>query len=268
MIEWYQALILGLVQGLTEFLPVSSSGHIVIGGRLFGLSGADNLVFAVTVHAATVLSTIVVLRKEIGDLLLGLFRVEWNEQTQYIAKLALSMIPVGIVGILLKKQIEAIFGSGLLIVGIMLLLTALLLIVSHYVRPREREKISFRNAFIIGLSQACAVMPGLSRSGTTIATGLMLGIKKENVAKFSFLMVIAPVLGEAFLDLLKSGSAEAGSSQLTTVVLLTGFFAAFIAGAIACKWMLEIVRKGKLVYFAYYCIAAGMIAIVYSQTGI
>ena len=264
--EWYQALILGLVQGLTEFLPVSSSGHIAIGGYFFGLSGEDNLAFAIAVHAATVLSTIVVLRKEIGALLAGLFQFKWNEQTQYIAKLALSMIPVGLVGVFLKDWVEAAFDSGLLIIGIMLLLTALLLIVSYYARPREKEKISFLDALVIGLSQACAVMPGLSRSGTTIATGLLLGIKREQVAKFSFLMVLIPILGETFLDLMK-GEFSGSAGQLSVSALLTGFLAAFVAGTIACKWMLEIVKRGKLVYFAYYCIAVGAILIVYSQLG-
>ena len=264
--EWYEAFILGLVQGLTEFLPVSSSGHIAIGGYLFGLSGEENLTFAIAVHAATVLSTITVLRKEIGALFLGMFKFRWNEQTQYIAKIIVSMIPVGIVGVFFKDQVEAVFDSGLLIIGVMLLVTAALLIVSSRFSPRQKESISFKDAFIIGLSQAVAVIPGLSRSGTTIATGLMLGNKRESVARFSFLMVIVPILGEAFLDLMKGGfSGSAG--QLSTGALLTGFLAAFISGTIACKWMLNIVKKGKLVYFAYYCIIVGVVTIICSQLG-
>ena len=264
--EWYEALILGLIQGLTEFLPVSSSGHIVIGGYFFGLSGDENLAFAIVVHAATVLSTIVVLRKEIGSLFSGLFKFQWNEQTQYIAKIVVSMIPVGIVGVFFKEQVEAVFGAGLLIVGIMLVVTAVLLIASSRFSIRQKETVSFKDAFIIGLSQAVAVIPGLSRSGTTIATGLMLGNKRESVAKFSFLMVIVPILGEAFLDLMKGGFSGEGS-QLSAGILLTGFVAAFVSGAIACKWMLNIVKKGKLVYFAYYCIIVGIATIVCSQLG-
>lgn len=264
--EWYEALLLGIVQGLTEFLPVSSSGHITIGGYLFGLSGDENLTFAVAVHAATVLSTIVVLRKDIFSLFSGLFRFKWNEQTQYIAKIFISMVPVGIVGVFFKDYVEAIFGSGLLIIGIMLLLTACLLTLSYYIRPRQKENISFKDAFIIGIAQACAVMPGLSRSGSTIATGLLLGDKKESVAKFSFLMVIIPILGEAFLDMMK-GDFSGSGGQLSTVSLIIGFFAAFISGALACKWMINIVKNGKLIYFAYYCLAAGILTIIYSQLG-
>ena len=262
--EWYEALILGIVQGLTEFLPVSSSGHIAIGGYLFGLSGDENLTFAVAVHAATVLSTIVVLHKDILSLFSGFFQFKWNAQTQYIVKIVISMIPVGIVGVFFKDYVVAIFGSGLLIIGIMLLLTACLLTLSYYIHPRQKEQISFKDAFIIGIAQACAVMPGLSRSGSTIATGLLLGDKKESVAKFSFLMVIVPILGEACLDLLKGGFSDFGD-QLSTGTLLVGFLSAFISGAIACKWMINIVKKGKLIYFAYYCLAAGILTIVFSQ---
>ena len=199
---WLEALVLGVIQGLTEFLPVSSSGHLQIFSALFGVQGEENLTFAVAVHAATVCSTIVVLRKEIWDLLQGLFRFAWNEETMYIAKIVLSMIPVAIVGVFFKDQVEALFGSGLLVVGVSLLLTACLLAFAYYARPRTKTTISFRDAFVIGIAQACAVLPGLSRSGSTIATGILLGNNKEKVAKFSFLMVLVPILGEAFLDLL------------------------------------------------------------------
>lgn len=263
---WLQALILGIIQGLTEYLPVSSSGHLAIGSALFGLDGEENLTFAVAVHAATVLSTLVVLWKEIVNLLQGFFRFKWNEETQYLIKIAISMIPVAIVGLFLKDYVEEIFGSGLLLVGIMLLITAALLIFSYYAKPRPKENISYKDAFIIGLSQAIAVLPGLSRSGTTISTGLLLGIKKEAMAKFSFLMVIIPILGEALLDLKKGGFSPAASG-ISTGVLAIGFFAAFISGTIACKWMLDIVKKGKLVYFAYYCIAAGLLVISLSLFG-
>lgn len=261
--SWLEALILGIIQGLTEFLPVSSSGHLTIGSTLFGLSGEENLTFAIAVHAATVLSTIVVLWSEISILFKGFFSFKWNDETKMVCKILLSMIPVGIVGVFFKDYVEELFGSGLLLVGCMLLVTAVLLAFSYYAKPRPKEDISFRDAFIIGIAQACAVLPGLSRSGSTIATGLLLGNKKEQIAKFSFLMVIIPILGEAFLDLVKGGfSVE--QSGISSIALITGFLAAFISGAIACKWMINLVKKGKLIYFAYYCVLAGALAITYS----
>ena len=201
--DWLQALVLGLLQGLTEYLPVSSSGHLTIGSYLFGLNGEDNLAFTVVVHVATVLSTLVVLWKEIDWILKGLFKFKMNDETKYFINILISMIPVGIVGVFFKDQVEEVFGSGLLIVGCMLLVTAALLVFSYYARPRQRENISPLHAFIIGLAQAVAVLPGLSRSGSTIATGLLLGNKKEKLAQFSFLMVIPPILGEALLDVVK-----------------------------------------------------------------
>jgi undecaprenyl-diphosphatase len=261
--SWFEALVLGIIQGFTEFLPVSSSGHLAIAGTLFELKGEENLTFAIVVHAATVLSTICVLWKEVSVLFRGLFSFRWNEETQMVSKILLSMIPVGIVGVLLKDYVEALFGSGLLLVGIMLLVTALLLFFSGRVRTGGgKETISFRDACVIGIAQACAVLPGLSRSGTTIATGIMLGNNKKNVAKFSFLMVIVPVLGEATLDLLK-GDFSAEASGIPSLALVTGFLSAFISGALACRWMIRLVSHGKLVYFAYYCIAAGLFAIIY-----
>lgn len=262
-ISWWQALILGVIQGLTEYLPVSSSGHLTIFGTLFGMGGSKNLTFAVVVHAATVLSTIVVLRKEIGNLISGFFAFRWNEETQYVFKIFISMVPVAIVGLFFKDYVEAIFGSGLLIVGCMMLVTAALLTFSYYAKPKQKENISFKDALIIGLSQAVAIFPGLSRSGTTISTGLLLGNKKESIAKFSFLMVIIPILGKAILDLVKGGFSPA-ESGMSTMALCGGFVAAFISGTIACKWMLQLVKKGKLVYFAYYCVIVGIITIVYS----
>lgn len=261
--SWIEALILGILQGLTEFLPVSSSGHLTIGSVLFGMSGEENLTFAIVVHTATVCSTLLVLGHEVAVLFKGFFRFRWNEETQTVCKILLSMIPVGIVGLFFKDQVEKLFGSGLLLVGCMLLLTAALLAFSFYAKPRQKKEISFKDAFIIGLAQACAVLPGLSRSGSTIATGLLLGNKKEQVAKFSFLMVIIPILGEAFLDLLKGGFSPAASG-ISSTALIVGFLAAFISGSIACKWMINIVKKGKLIYFAYYCLLAGAITITYS----
>ena len=191
--NWFEALVLGLIQGLTEYLPVSSSGHLAIGAYLFGIDGEANLGFTVLVHVATVMSTLVVLWKEIDWILKGLFKFQMNEETKYALNIVVSMIPVGVVGVFFKDEVEKIFGSGLLIVGCMLLVTALLLAFSYYAKPRQRENISLWHAFVIGLGQALAVLPGLSRSGTTIATGLLLGNKKEKMAQFSFLMVIPPI---------------------------------------------------------------------------
>lgn len=260
--SWLEALILGVVQGLTEFLPVSSSGHLQIGSALFGIQGEENLTFAVVVHAATVCSTIVVLRHEIGSLLKGLFKFSWNEETEFVAKIVLSMIPVAIVGFFFKDYVEEIFGSGLLVVGISLLVTAGLLAFAYYARPREKKEISFRDAFIIGIAQACAVLPGLSRSGSTIGTGILLGNNKENVAKFSFLMVLVPILGEAFLDLMKGGMSPE-ESGISALALIVGFVAAFVSGYIACSWMLNLVKKGKLIWFAVYCFVVGMCILVF-----
>ncbi len=262
--NWFEALVLGLLQGLTEYLPVSSSGHLAIGSYLFGVDGADNLAFTIVVHVATVLSTLVVLWKEIDWIFRGLFKCELNAETRYALNIVVSMIPVGIVGVFFKDKVEAIFGSGLLIVGCMLVLTAVLLTFSYYAKPRQKEHISVRDAFIIGLSQACAVLPGLSRSGTTIATGLLLGNKKANMAQFSFLMVIPPILGEALLDTLKAVKGEDVFGGIDTLPLVVGFIAAFISGCAACKWMINIVKKGKLIYFAIYCAIAGAATVAFS----
>ncbi len=262
--NWFEALVLGLLQGLTEYLPVSSSGHLAIGSYLFGVDGADNLAFTIVVHVATVLSTLVVLWKEIDWIFRGLFKCELNAETRYALNIVVSMIPVGIVGVFFKDKVEAIFGSGLLIVGCMLVLTAVLLTFSYYAKPRQKEHISLRDAFIIGLSQACAVLPGLSRSGTTIATGLLLGNKKASMAQFSFLMVIPPILGEALLDTLKAVKGEDVFGGIGALPLVVGFFAAFISGCLACKWMIDIVKKGKLIYFAIYCAIAGAATVIYS----
>lgn len=259
-----EAIILGIIQGLTEFLPVSSSGHLVIGSEMLGLESEENLKFAIVVHAATVLSTITILHSDIWRLLKGLFKFQWNEETQYICKILVSLIPVMIVGFFLKDVVEDLFSSGLLVVGIMLCVTAVLLALSYYMKPQPKEKLSFKDSFIIGLAQGvAAIFPGLSRSGSTIATGLLLGNKKETVAKFSFLMVLIPILGEAFLDLMK-GDFSAAETSIPTASLVAGFVAAFIFGCIACKWMINLVQKGKLVYFSYYCAIVGVIAIVYS----
>ncbi len=267
--DWLQALILGIVQGLTEYLPVSSSGHLTIGAHLFGLSGEENLTFTVAVHVATVLSTIVILWKEIVWIFADIFKFQWNEGMKYAVNILISMIPVAIVGLFFKDTVEEIFGSGLLIVGICLLVTATLLAFSYWARPRQRENISPFHAFIIGIAQALAVLPGLSRSGSTIATGLLLGNKKERLAQFSFLMVIPPILGEALLD--TKDMMEVGVSQamagISPVALAIGFLAAFISGCLACKWMINIVKKGKLIWFALYCAIVGAAAIIIPLLG-
>lgn len=261
-----QAIVLGLVQGLTEYLPVSSSGHLAIGSYLFGIDGEENLTFTILVHIATVLSTLVILWKEVSWIFKGLFQFQMNNETRYFINILISMIPVGIVGLFFKDAVEKVFGSGLLIVGCMLLLTASLLAFSYFAKPRQKETLSKKDAFIIGLAQAAAVMPGLSRSGSTIATGLLLGNKKEKLAQFSFLMVIPPILGEALLDILKAvrGGAEAAVGNLSLTVMLAGFIAAFVSGCLACKWMIRIVKNGKLIYFAIYCALAGALTIFFN----
>lgn len=268
--DWIQALILGLVQGLTEYLPVSSSGHLAIGSELLGIEAEQSMMFTVAVHVATVLSTLVILGHEIWKILSGALHSpiggKLNDDHKYVLNIVVSMIPIGIVGVFFKDEVEAIFGSGLTIVGACLLLTAILLSYSYFAKPRLKEKISLRDAFIIGLAQALAVLPGLSRSGSTIATGLILGNKKENMAQFSFLMVIPPILGEALLDCIKAykeGMAAAfGGCDATALII--GFIAAFISGCVACKWMINIVRRGKLIYFAIYCLIVGAITLVTS----
>ena len=263
--SWFEALILGIIQGLTEYLPVSSSGHLAIGQALFGMSdGADNLMFTVAVHVATVLSTIVILWSEIDWIVRGLFKCELNAETKYALNIVVSMIPVGIVGLFFKDYVEEIFGSGLLVVGFCLLITASLLIFSYYAKLRQKEHISWKDAFIIGLAQAVAVLPGVSRSGSTIATGLMLGNKKESMAQFSFLMVIPPILGEALLDVLKMLKGEDVMGGIEALPLAIGFVAAFLSGCVACKWMINIVKKGKLIYFGIYCAVVGVVTIACS----
>ena len=255
-----QAILLGIVQGITEFLPVSSSGHLQIAKELLGVQLEENLTFDVTLHAATVLSTIVVLWSQIRRLLTGLFSRRFNDEQAYVLKILLSMIPIGIVGFLLKDQLDALLNAPyiLVVVGAMLLLTAVLLAFAYWAKPRQKESISYRDALIIGLAQACAAMPGLSRSGSTIATGLLLGNKKAAVAQFSFLMVLLPILGETFLEAVK-GELTAG---VGTVPLMAGFLASFITGCLACRFMLEIVQRGQLIWFAVYCAAAGLVSII------
>lgn len=255
-----QAILLGIVQGITEFLPVSSSGHLQIAKELLGVEIEENLTFDVTLHAATVLSTIVVLWSEVRRLVRGLFSRPFNAEQAYVLKIVLSMIPIGIVGFTLKDRIDAMLGAPwiLAVVGAMLLLTAALLAFAYYAKPRQKEEISYRDAFIIGIAQACAAMPGLSRSGSTIAAGLLLGNKKAAVAQFSFLMVLAPILGETLLEL-AGGKLTAG---VAAGPLLAGFAAAFVTGCLACRFMIEVVKRGRLIWFAIYCAVAGAVCMI------
>ncbi len=253
-----QALLLGIMQGLTEFLPVSSSGHLEIGHAVLGIKTGHNLPFAVAVHLATVLSTIVVFRKDIAYLLIGLMKFQWNESTQFIAKLLFSALPVLVLGLFFRVEIEYFYTGNLLLVGSMLLVTAFLLTFAHFTKKNTKE-ITFAKAFIIGIAQAMAVLPGISRSGATIATGLLLKNNKEDVARFSFLMVLIPIMGAAFLDLVSGDFAEANSIGVAPLVF--GFLGAFISGLAACAWMIKIIKRGKLIYFAIYCFIIGLIAI-------
>ncbi len=258
-----QAIILGIVQGITEFLPVSSSGHLQIFKELMGVELTNNLTFDVALHAGTVCSTFVVLWGEIRRLLVGVFSTKFNEEQAYALKIILSMVSVAIVGFAFKDNLEEILSSNyvLLVVGVMLLFTAVLLGYANFAKPKVKENISYRDSFIIGLAQAVAVMPGISRSGATIATGLILGNKKESVAQFSFLMVLIPILGNTFLDLVGSGG-ELDFGGVGALPLFVGFVTAFLVGAAACKFMIDIVKRGKLVWFAYYCLVVGLISII------
>jgi undecaprenyl-diphosphatase len=256
--NWFEALVLGLIQGLTEFLPVSSSGHLEIAKSLFGVDPEASFYFTVAVHGATVLSTLVVFRKEIVALLKGTFKFKMNEETSYVLKLIVSMIPVGFAGILLKDPIERMFSGDIIFVGFMLLITALLLAGAHFIRKRERN-ITYLDALIIGVAQAVAVIPGISRSGATIAAGLMIGNRKDEIARFSFLMVLIPVIGANLLEVLTGGF----SGDVTgTGVILIGFITAFISGYLACRWMINLVKRSKLIWFSVYCALAGLLAIL------
>ncbi len=277
--NWLDALILGIVQGLAEYLPISSSGHLEIFNHLLGsrLAGADSLQFDVVLHVATVLSTIVVLWRKFVPLCKSFFTFRRDENTAYVWKLLLSCIPVGIVGVCFKDQVEAFFGvsadggNNLTLVGICLCVTAALLAFAYFFRTRplmatrrEGRDITWSDAFIIGIAQAVAVLPGLSRSGSTIATGILLGDNRERVAQFSFFMVVIPILGQALLDLVKVLGAAPGAAESPVgfTAMAVGFLAAFIVGCIACNWMLNLVKKGKLVWFAVYCVVVGVLCIV------
>jgi len=259
--SFIEALILGIIQGLTEFLPVSSSGHLELGSVLLGIQSEDNLLFAIILHGATALSTVIVFRKEIGALFNGLFEFRWNESWQYASMIVLSMIPVGIVGYLFEDQLESFFGGQVVLVGSLLILTAILLTITYYNKKNEGEVTLFK-AFIIGLAQTIAILPGVSRSGATISTALMLGVDREKAAKFSFLMVLPPILGAMLLKTKSVLEAPEIIQSLSATNLIVGFVAAFLSGLLACQWMVSIVKKGKLIYFAIYCAVVGLAAVV------
>ena len=256
--DWVEAIILGLIQGLTEFLPVSSSGHLAIAKGVFGIA-TDDIAFEIVVHAATALSVVVVFWKDIVKLFNGVKKFEYNDETKYVLMLLVSMIPVAIVGLFFKDQVEAVFATGPLNIGCALLVTAMLLAISQLYRPR-RHRMSYTRAILMGLAQAVAVIPGLSRSGATIATGLISGARKEEVARFSFLMVLVPILGEAFLELVSGGLAH---SSAGIVPLALGFVSAYFSGVFACRVMIEFVKNASLGWFAIYCTVLGIICLFY-----
>ena len=257
-----EAIVLGIIQGLTEFLPVSSSGHLELAKTILGDTSVpeESLTFTVVLHFATALSTVVIFRKEVLEILKGLFQFTWNEQTQFSLKIIASMVPAVIVGLLFEAQLESFFGGKILLVGAMLLVTSVLLLLADRAK-RTDKKVSFTNAIIIGLSQAIAMLPGISRSGATISTSVLLGVDRTKAARFSFLMVVPLIIGKVAKDLM---SGELNFSSTEIVPLTAGFFAAFISGLLACTWMISLVKKSKLSYFAIYCAIVGFIAMGYA----
>ena len=256
------AIILGVIQGLTEFLPVSSSGHLELGKAILGDNSVpeESLLFTVVLHFATALSTIVVFRKDILEIIKGVFKFQWNKELQFLAKVVISMLPAVIVGLFFEEQLEQLFGGNILLVGCMLIVTAILLYFADKAKNTEK-KVNFNNAFIIGISQAIAMLPGISRSGATISTSVLLGNDKTKAARFSFLMVVPLIFGKIAKDIL-SGDLTYDSTNFTTLSI--GFVAAFIAGLFACTWMISLVKKSKLSYFAIYCLIVGCIAIAFA----
>ncbi len=260
--EVLDSILLGIIQGLTEFLPVSSSGHLELGKAVLGDKSIpeESLLFTVVLHFATALSTIVVFRKDVWSILKGILKFEWNEDLQFASKIAISMIPAVIVGLFFEEQLEQLFGGNILLVGFMLLITAILLFFADKAKNTNKN-VSFSNAFIIGVSQAIAMLPGISRSGATISTSVLLGNDKTKAARFSFLMVVPLIFGKIAKDVL-SGDLGLESQNFTTLSI--GFIAAFISGLFACTWMISLVKKSKLSYFSIYCAIVGLIAIIYS----
>ena len=263
--EIIDAIILGIVQGLTEFLPVSSSGHLELGKAILGDNSIpeESLLFTVVLHFATALSTIVVFRKDVWTIFRGLFQFKWNEETLFSLKIIISMIPAAFIGLVFEEELEGFFGGNVAFVGYMLIITALLLYLADKARETKNE-VTYLNAFIIGISQAIAILPGISRSGATISTSVLLGVDKTKAARFSFLMVVPLILGKMAKDII-GGEIQFESQQ--TLALGAGFIAAFLAGLVACTWMIQLVKKSKLTYFAIYCFVVGFIAIGFGLWG-
>lgn len=261
---WIEALILGIVQGLTEFLPVSSSGHLEIGKEIFNLNlaASDSLTFDVIVHGGTALSTIIIFRKDIFNIIQGLFQFKWNEQTKFVTFILISMIPAALVGIVFEEQIEQLFSGQVLLVGIMLIITALLLFLADKAKNTHKS-VTAKDAFVIGIAQAVAILPGISRSGATIATSVLLGISRDRAARFSFLMVLPLIIGKMILDLRKIYETGGSEMDISATALIVGFIGAFISGLFAVSWMIKLVKNAKLAYFSYYCFAVGLASIIY-----
>ena len=255
-----EALILGIIQGLTEFLPVSSSGHLELGSVILGTSSDDNLLFTVIVHGATALSTVIIFRNQIVSVFNGTFSLEWNTSKDYLGMILVSMIPVGIVGVFFEDQIESLFGGNIILVGSMLIVTSVLLGFTYFAKNGDRE-LTYGRALVIGLAQAFAVLPGVSRSGSTISAALLLNVDKSKATEFSFIMVLPPILGATMLKIKDYFEAPTMHSDISSISLIVGFLAAFLAGLAACQWMVNIVRKGKLIYFAVYCLIVGLVAV-------
>lgn len=254
-----EAIILGIVQGLTEFLPVSSSGHIELGKYLFNINPKNDLLFSLILHLATAGSTILIFWKDIVQIIKDLFKFAINDSTKFVGLLLISMIPVFIVGLFFKDSVEALFNDNIVLVGAMLLVTGALLLLSEKIQSKEKP-LKASKAFIIGIAQAIAVIPGISRSGATIATGLLQGVDRSKIARFSFLMVIPPIVGASLLDIKDVSISEYQNSEI--MAMFIGFIAAFLTGLLACRWMIAIVKNSKLMYFAIYCFIVGVIAII------
>ncbi len=261
----FAAILLGIIQGITEFLPVSSSGHLEITTFIlehFGSEGLpeENILMTVVLHAATALSTLFIFRDEVAQIFRGLLQFKWNEELQFSLKIIISMVPAAVVGVLFDEQIDALFGSRILLVGSMLIVTGLLIFVADKAK-NTTQSVSFGQSLIIGIAQAIAILPGISRSGATISTSVILGIDREKAARFSFLMVVPLIFGKMAKDIL---SGEMASESAALIPLLAGFLAAFITGLIACKWMVSLVKKSQLKYFSYYCFTIGILAIIFT----
>ena len=258
-----ESIILGIIQGLTEFLPVSSSGHLELGKALLKINIEDDLLFSIVVHAATTLSTIIIFWNDIILIVKDLLKFEWNESTQFASKIMLSMIPIGLVGLLFKDVVEGFFQGDIKLVGFMLCITGVLLLLTYFIGNRKGGEVTFWRAAIIGISQAIAIMPGISRSGATISTAILIGTDRSKAARFSFLMVILPIIGATLLEIKDYLAQTVVTADLTSTVLIAGFLASFLAGLFACRLMIELVKKGKLIYFAIYCFVVGISSVLF-----